>query len=196
MSRERKVDWKNIDGAFQKKRRLHLPQDSDGRYECPVSHCEHSRFQSQRGCRKHVSKTHGWFYYFDEPPTQVIDNSKISDVLQDHENTTHGSISPDVLKTCLFTKAFHQWLTSCAGGGRSKSHADQVLSKILKFVGFCTDDINDAYIEAAQINYSIRSVQCIRAFLEFLGNEQGLASTGMIAYIKALFELIDYIKLS
>ena len=60
MSRIGKVPWQNIVGLFDKKRRLHLCQTSDGLYGCPVLHCEHAAFHSERGCRKHVAKNHAF----------------------------------------------------------------------------------------------------------------------------------------
>ena len=35
---------------------FHLVTNSDGLFTCPVDHCEHSSFASQRGSRKHVKK--------------------------------------------------------------------------------------------------------------------------------------------
>ena len=63
-----KVDWKNVNGAAEKKRRLHLVTAEDGLFHCPVKNCDHDGFITQRGCRKHVKSRHEWFYYFDERP--------------------------------------------------------------------------------------------------------------------------------
>ena len=47
----------------------HLEKDeADSLYHCPIQECEHDGFQSQRGCTKHVSTKHSWFFYFDERP--------------------------------------------------------------------------------------------------------------------------------
>ena len=87
-------------------------------------------------------------------------------------------------------------MISSAGGGRSKNYADQVLSKVLKFISFCEDDITDTNIDEAQTHYSIGSVECIRAFIEFLENEKRIASMGLKGYIKALVEFINSTKFS
>ena len=71
-----------------------------------------------------------------------------------------------------------------------------MLSKVLKFINFCKDDITDTNIDEAQTHYGIGSVACICAFLEFLEIEKRIASTGLICYIKALVEFIDYTKFS
>ena len=76
MSSKRKIAWGDVDGAFEKKRRLHLVEAEDKTFLCPGSHCEHASFSSKRGCRKHVSKHHGWYYYLDEPPQVMIELSK------------------------------------------------------------------------------------------------------------------------
>ena len=60
-----KVDWKNVNGAAEKKRHLHLVTAEDGLFHCPVKNCDHDGFITQCGCRKHVKSRHEWF---DEKP--------------------------------------------------------------------------------------------------------------------------------
>ena len=67
--RKAQVNWKSVEGASVKPRRLHLVKGSDGLDHCPVTGCEHEGFASKRGCRKHVKTKHGWYYYFDEKHT-------------------------------------------------------------------------------------------------------------------------------
>ncbi len=59
--RKAQIDWKSVDGAFTKPRRLHLAKGTNGLDHCPVTGCEHSGFVSRRGCRKHVKAKHGWY---------------------------------------------------------------------------------------------------------------------------------------
>ena len=40
-SKTSRVDWKSVDGAFPKPRRLHLVEDSDGLIRCPIAGCDH-----------------------------------------------------------------------------------------------------------------------------------------------------------
>ena len=54
-----RVDWKSVQDAFTKPRRLHLEKGSDGVHHCPVIGCERTGFSSQRGCRKHFKTKHG-----------------------------------------------------------------------------------------------------------------------------------------
>ena len=61
-----RTDWKSLDGAAEKRRCLCLVKANDGLLLCPVIHCDHDEFYSQRGCRKHVRNHHDWFYYFDK----------------------------------------------------------------------------------------------------------------------------------
>ena len=52
------IDWSKKDGASPKPKRLHLEEDeSDHLYHCPVLHCNHDGFSTQRGCRKTRQKT-------------------------------------------------------------------------------------------------------------------------------------------
>ena len=62
------IDWKSIEGAFHKARRLHLERDNDDLFRCPLPNCEHDGFVSQRGCGKHVKTKHPWYIYFDAKP--------------------------------------------------------------------------------------------------------------------------------
>ncbi len=52
--RKAQIDWKSVDGAFTKPRRLHLAKGTDGLDHCPVTGCEHSGFVSRRGCRENM----------------------------------------------------------------------------------------------------------------------------------------------
>ena len=67
-SRYKDVQWRTIEGAFAKPRRLHLVSNPGGVFHCPIRNCDHIGFKSQRGCRKHVKKVHGWYIYFDSKP--------------------------------------------------------------------------------------------------------------------------------
>ena len=67
-SRYKDVQWRTIEGAFAKPKRLHLVSDPRCVFQCPIRNCDHIGFKSQRGCRKHVKKVHGWYIYFDSKP--------------------------------------------------------------------------------------------------------------------------------
>ena len=75
----------------------------DKTFLCPVSHCE---LASKRGCEKHVSKHHGWYYYFDEPPQVMIESSQ--DLKQTPgSNVTTKSVTmklPSMLENNTFCK--------------------------------------------------------------------------------------------
>ena len=52
-----KVDWKNVNGAVEKKRRLHLVTAKDGLFHCPVKNCDHDGLfyytaWMQKACKK------------------------------------------------------------------------------------------------------------------------------------------------
>ena len=77
-SKTSRVDWKSVDGAFPKPRRLHLVEGSDGLIRCPIAGCDHPGFSSRRGCRKHAKTKHSWYYYFDEKPKLTEDKSLLT----------------------------------------------------------------------------------------------------------------------
>ena len=141
MLRQRKaqINWKSVDGAFAKPRRLHLAKGSDGLDHCPVTGCEHVGIASQRGCRKHVKKKHDWYYYFDEKPTVCSSPFAV--------NEPHEQGSKIVL-CCLtdndFARSFSQWLQSSCGRGKSRKQSDVSVTRALKFLKFCCDENGEA----------------------------------------------------
>ena len=58
-----KEEWKTVDGATGKAKRLKLQANKDGYFVCPIIGCHSDAYKSQRGCRKHVTIKHGWYYY-------------------------------------------------------------------------------------------------------------------------------------
>ena len=103
MNKKSKLEWSKIDGASSKPKWLHLEKDERNTlYHCPIQVCDHEGFQSQRGCRKHVSTKNSWFYYFDEKP----DLSSFKDTLQVPVNklpltTTDDCTSSQTARTCI-----------------------------------------------------------------------------------------------
>ena len=197
MSSKRKIAWADVDGSFEKKRRLHLVEAEDKTFLCPVSHCEHASFSSKRGRRKHVSKHHGWYYYFDEPPQVMIEPSK--DVKQTPGlNVTTKSVTmklPGMLENNAFANEFLDWMSSPAGGGRGKNHAEQIVSRILKFFAFCLEDMgSEEELESNYVDYGIGSVEHIRKFLENMETAHKITNSGQLGYIRSILELTDYRK--
>jgi hypothetical protein len=135
--RKSKVDWKSVDGAFTKQRRLHLVKDRDGLDHCPVTGCEHPGFASQRGCRKHVKIKHGWYYYFDEKPNISIDLFDTSPSAANGSNEKGSRTVPGCSTDNEFARSFSQWLQSSCGGGKSPKQSDISVTRALKFVKFC-----------------------------------------------------------
>ena len=52
------VRCKDVPGAAKLKKRLMLVANVHRIFQCPIGDCEHEGFRSQRGCRKHVTKSH------------------------------------------------------------------------------------------------------------------------------------------
>ena len=109
--------------------------NSNGQFTCPVDHCEHGSFASQRGCRKHVKKHHCWYYYFDKPPEI---SKEIKDLKVEQECLNEKKVDtvnfPISARDCVFEEQFLTWITSNAGGGRTKTHGELIVSRILKFL--------------------------------------------------------------
>ena len=114
------VDWKAVQGAFHKPRRLHLKCHKDELFHCPLPNCEHEGFASRRGCRKHVKTKHPWYIYFDTKPKISNDDETNADV---KELSSLGSKStlPCCDVNCQFKRSFSAWLQSTTVVERKRS---------------------------------------------------------------------------
>ena len=163
-----KYIWKNAVGASTKPKRLHLVTNGNGLYECPVYNCDSNDFKTQRGCRKHVYQRHGWYYYFDLKPNvqEVLPerNTKIT-VMQKTKKSNTRDV-PMFLKSCTLHKNFKRWLMCPGGGSKGEVQADQISSRVLKYLKFCCPDTSSAWkIPETVVDYCMGSVTLISDLL-------------------------------
>lgn len=187
--------WKDAKGAWKVSRRLHLKPDGEGLFHCPVDSCDSSSYRSQRGCRKHVFTKHGWYFYFDKKP-------KIEDVLPEYKRMTLNltktrrsktSEIPMFGKTCHLYVDFKTWLESPGGGGKGHCQADQIATKVLKYLKFCCPDDSVALnVPYDVVDYFVVSIACISDFIDFLKDTWKVGYAGIIGYLNSLSHLIDY----
>ena len=195
MLRQRKaqINWKSVDGAFAKPRRLHLAKASDGLDHCPVTGCEHVGYASQRGCRKHVKTKHGWYYYFDEKP--IVCSSPFA-VNESHEQGS--KIVPCCSTDNDFARSFSQWLQSSCGGGKSRKQSDVSVTRALKFLRFCCDENGEAEEDVLGspnlIDYALGNAQLLTKFVNNLKDKWGIGQSGQISYIASISDLLDFRK--
>ena len=187
--------WKDALGAKTKPRRLKLNADTDGNFSCPVPLCEQEKYRSKRGCRKHVFNKHGWFYYFDTKP----EPEKVFPSLNTRENTyelkkkAKTSSMPMFQKTCKIGCDFKTWLQSPGGGGKMNTQADQTLSRILKYLKFCCNDVSPSWdLPDSVVDYCIGSVTMLSDFVEYLQQEWSVGYAGLIAYMNSISHLLDF----
>ena len=140
-------DWKTFDGASVKPKRLKLTSYTDGISHCPVRNYEQQGFLSQRGCRKHVKKSHGWFYYFDERPETQISEKRKGQLLQVRQNLENEKDAkdtecftrtvtenvPSLSKDTYFGKEFSQWLQIQLVGGSLRVNPIRLCREHLNF---------------------------------------------------------------
>ena len=103
---------------------------------------------------------------------------------------------PSLPKDISVAQTFLEWLVSTGGGGRSKSQADQVLSRILKFLLASNEDFLYDGISNVDIDFCVGSTENVSCFLDTLQNEWRIGNSGQISYIHALIDLIDFHKLT
>ena len=97
-------------------------------------------------------------------------------------------------KDTIFAQTFFEWLTSIAGGGRSKSQADQIISRIHKFLCVSNEDLIHDDIKDSDIDFSTGSTENISHFMETMETEWKLGNSGQISYMHTLIDLMDFRK--
>ena len=194
-SKTTRIDWKSVDGAFPKPRRLHLIENSDGLIGCPIAGCDHPGFSSRRGCRKHVKAKHSWYHYFDEKPKLPEDNSLLT--FARYASKGKGSKIPNCSKDNDFARSFSQWLQSSCGGGKSHKQSDISVTRVLKFIKFCCDESGEAedlFSFPNMIDYMLGSPQLLTNFLDSLDKTWGIGQSGRMAYVASISDLLDFRK--
>ena len=198
MSKKCKVNWSDVQGASPKPKRLHLEKDeADSLYHCPIQECEHDGFQSQRGCRKHVSTKHSWFFYFDERPDskQVTKSLAIGRNEDETSETTKHNVKllSSFPLSCNIGEVFTKWLTGSAGGCKKDRAAQQIVTRCFKFLRFCCEDEEELTFEV--VDFSLCSPNLLFKFIDYLQDACKLGHGGRLGYIDAISELIDFRKL-
>ena len=198
------------------------PNQDDGIIYCPIESCTHtSGFTTVRGCRKHVGQLHSWYYYFDERPNEndVIPKAKLlqyqaaaesaSSTISDDTTTTFTTGGrrrkgwrrarpstrdmPSFSHSCSFAVAFVKWQTSDWGGGRTSLQAKQTASRILKYLRFSLPDAHpDWDIPSSAVECLTTSTQPLTEFIQHLQDEWHLGYSGIIGYLNAISEVMDY----
>ena len=117
-----KVSWSDINGASPKTNGFTKKRKKTTFCICPTQECEHDKFQSQRGCRKHINTKPSWFFYFDEKPNvkERMDSLKearnfaMQNSIKDQtcETTKHAvKLLPSFLVSCDNGEASTKWLS-------------------------------------------------------------------------------------
>ena len=97
-------------------------------------------------------------------------------------------------KDTIFAQTFFEWLTSIASGGRSKSQADQIVSRIRSYLCVSNEDLIHDDIKDSDIHFSTGSTENIGRFMETMETEWKLGNSGQISYMHALIDLMDFRK--
>ena len=195
--RSTETNWSKVPSASPKPKRLHLEEDDlDGLFHCPVKDCNHDGFVSQRGCRKHVKRKHGWFIYFDEKPQHVPNQEEKSP--KKEENDTSPTLTarsvPTFDRSGVIVEDLLSWLTGSGGGCKSDRQAQQIVSKCLKFLKFCCEDEEELSLDI--IDFSLCSPNLLFKFVDTMQDEWKLGHAGRIGYLDAIAELMDFRKVN
>ena len=196
MSSEVNIDWSVVSGASAKRKRLHLEEDADDQlFHCPVGSCSHGGFESQRGCRKHVTNKHKWFLYFDEKPHVNFNNTDSQQNSKSKENLVSGTATLPCYPTSTeIGEDFLKWLTGSGGGSKTLKLAQQTVKKAFKFLKFCCEEEEELTYEI--IDFSLGSPALIYKFVDAMQDEWSIGHAGRLGYLDAIAELMDFRKIN
>ncbi|EDO45489.1 predicted protein [Nematostella vectensis] len=174
---------------------MHLEEDeNDGLFHCPVPDCHNDRFGTQRGCRKHVKKKHSWFYYFDEKPSDSDVEASRSQMEKEKGQRLSSNGVPSFDMSCTFAEQFTAWLKGSGGGCKSDRQAQQLISKCLKFLKFCSEDEDHLTLDI--VDFCLCSPNLLFKFFDSMQSEWQLGHAGRIGYLDAIAELVTYSKVN
>ena len=192
-----KSEWKSVTGAREKPKRLNLKANQYGHYCCPLSNCDSLSFKSQRGCRKHVSTKHGWYYYFEEKPNMESVLCEKQQQLGQRQIRSSTKSMASFRKNIQVYKDLSRWLTSVIGGCKSIIQAEQTCSKVVKFLRFCCTDSSDEWdVPYSVVDYYLGSLSSISEFIEHLKDTWKVGYAGILGYMNSLSHLLDFRRLS
>ena len=214
-----KSQWKLAKGARKKPKRLHLqPDPADGGITyCPIESCTHTAgFLTERGCRKHVSNLHAWYYYFDNQPKEEevfppgLFRQQAASILSSAPDCTPSSRQvsgsgsgrtskpstrnmPSFKRTCAFAVSFVHWLKSDWGGARGHVQAVQTCSRILKYLRYSFPDCDgDWDVPPDVVEVAVASTEQLTDFVEHLRDYWKMGYSGVVGYLNAINDVVDY----
>ena len=191
-----KLDWKSAIGAADKPKRLHLVRNEDDIILCPVPYCEHYGFLTERGCRKHVSEKHGWWYFFDTKPIEEECFPQDENVvMQAYERgkRIRTTNMPTFKDDCSFGNEFGRWLESDSGGSKSSIQSNQIKRRVLKYLKSCFPDADACWdIPKSVVEYCIACTKMLTDFLSLLKDKWNLGYSGMVGYLQAISDAIEF----
>ena len=186
------VDWKAVNGAAVKKRIMHLQNNNEGVYICPVIGCLHIGFKSSRGVRKHINGIHPWFYYFDEQPP-VSRTDAIIQTKEKIKSSTHN-VPAFSLDTGL-GKQFLEWLQTPCGGGKTLKEGICIGRRAMKFLMSALGEPQlESVLKEDYIDCCVGSPTIVMNFLKVITEDWSLRASGALPYMKAISDLLDFRK--
>ena len=190
-----KEDWKGVEGASSKAKRLKLVANSKGLFVCPVLNCDSDSYHSQRGCRKHVATKHGWYYYFESKPN--VDELFPEKILASKRPVLRSKTwdMPTFSDKCKLAHDFISWICSAGGGGKDRNQAQQLCRKILKFCKFILENMSEDFeLTQTLLEFCLGSTEFVSRFLKFLEDDCKVGKPGMISYLHSLSHGLDFLR--
>ena len=196
--RRESFDWKSLEGAFEKPRRLHLKCDKDGHFHCPVPNCEHNSYSSQRGCRKHAKTIHPWFIYFDTKPISVKRDEVEPSVIEHPSSDTKPTI-PCCDVNSKLGRSLSAWLQCTTGGGKQAKQGKISVRRAFKFLKYCCDqsgeDEHSLLSTHELVDYFPNTSQTFSTIWKTLGKWANLVALTTLLELRTSWIIVDFIRL-
>lgn len=186
------VDWKAIDGAAVRKRILHLREDDDKSYVCPIANCLHDGYRSSRGLRKHIDSCHAWFRFFDKEPR--ISRQQAFRLPKPKLKSCTKNMPAFSLESGI-GKDFLEWMQTQCGGGKLMKDAIQTGRRAMKFLMHALGEPSiETVLQEEYVDCCIGSPSIIIRFMKAITEEWDVGSSGALNYLKAVADLMDFRK--
>ena len=187
------VDWRAVNGACRKKRILHLKNNTDGLFCCPITTCLHMGFKSQHGLRKHIDSDHCWYYYFNEQPT--LNRDEVKEKEKERAKCSTFKMPAFSLQDGM-GHDYLRWLGTPCGGGKCNREALQIGRRAMKFLKASMGEQQEDTVSEGYADCCLGSPCVIMNFLKMITEQWEMTSSGALNYMKAIGDLMDFRKSS
>ena len=153
------------------------------------------RFDSRRGCRKHVKTKHPWYIYFDSKPTICTKTDDTNSELKSLSTSGSKPTLPCWNVNAQFGRSFSAWLQSIN---------EISVTRAFKFLKYCCEqsgeDERSLLSTIELVDYFLCSSKFLTDFLDYLESTWQIGQPSRFGYVTGIADLltwtfVDFIRL-